>query len=110
MRRDDATWRARAACRACSTALFFPDPHDSSYRDCLAIAKALCAGCPVLEACRAHALRHPAERGIWGGLTEQERRALRASGQSFARSAGVMLAAKDPAGPDTACREPESAA
>ncbi|KOV41956.1 WhiB family transcriptional regulator [Streptomyces sp. H036] len=39
-------------------------------------AKAVCAGCPVRTECLAHALDHRIEHGIWGGMTERERRAL----------------------------------
>jgi WhiB family redox-sensing transcriptional regulator len=40
-------------------------------------AKRICADCPVLDACRSYALARPELLGIWGGLTEPERRALR---------------------------------
>ncbi|CCA58875.1 MULTISPECIES: WhiB family transcriptional regulator [Streptomyces] len=39
-------------------------------------AKALCAGCPVRAECLAHALDERIEHGVWGGMTERERRAL----------------------------------
>lgn len=39
-------------------------------------AKAVCAGCPVLAECLAHALDNRIEFGVWGGLTERQRRAL----------------------------------
>ncbi|WP_329127369.1 WhiB family transcriptional regulator [Streptomyces sp. NBC_01465] len=39
-------------------------------------AKALCTGCPVRTQCLAHALDNRIEHGIWGGMTERERRAL----------------------------------
>jgi WhiB family redox-sensing transcriptional regulator len=39
-------------------------------------AKALCSGCPVHATCLAHALDNRIEHGIWGGMTERERRAL----------------------------------
>lgn len=39
-------------------------------------AKALCAGCAFLDACRAYALEQDVH-GVWGGLTEEERRARR---------------------------------
>jgi WhiB family redox-sensing transcriptional regulator len=38
--------------------------------------KALCTGCPVRTECLAHALDHRIEHGVWGGMTERERRAL----------------------------------
>ncbi|MGW7264442.1 WhiB family transcriptional regulator [Streptomyces sp. NPDC054842] len=39
-------------------------------------AKALCTGCPVRTECLAHALDGRIEYGIWGGMTERERRSL----------------------------------
>lgn len=55
-------------------------------RERLAKAKAVCGRCPVLKECRKHALELPEEYGIWGGLTEEERIAIRASarGRRFA--------------------------
>lgn len=39
-------------------------------------AKAVCLGCPVRTECLADALDHKIEFGVWGGMTERERRAL----------------------------------
>jgi WhiB family redox-sensing transcriptional regulator len=39
-------------------------------------AKALCATCPVIMECRAHALKVREPFGVWGGLTEAERAVL----------------------------------
>jgi WhiB family redox-sensing transcriptional regulator len=39
-------------------------------------AKALCMGCPVRVECLADALDNQVEFGVWGGMTERERRAL----------------------------------
>ncbi|MCX5008371.1 MULTISPECIES: WhiB family transcriptional regulator [unclassified Streptomyces] len=39
-------------------------------------AKILCSGCPVLTECLAYALDQRIEHGVWGGMTERERRAL----------------------------------
>ena len=39
-------------------------------------AKQLCAGCPVRTECLAEALDNQMEWGVWGGMTERERRAL----------------------------------
>jgi WhiB family redox-sensing transcriptional regulator len=63
-------WVAQAACRGADTNLFFPERGDTA---AVQAAKAICRSCPVLELCRQHALSHPAERGIWGGLTASER-------------------------------------
>jgi len=39
-------------------------------------AKQMCAGCPVKAECLAEALDNQIEWGVWGGMTERERRAL----------------------------------
>lgn len=39
-------------------------------------ARRICAGCPVRAQCLAEALDNRVEFGVWGGLTERERRAL----------------------------------
>jgi len=39
-------------------------------------ARSVCRGCPVLRQCLAHALDERIEFGVWGGMTERERRAM----------------------------------
>ena len=39
-------------------------------------AKTVCSGCPVRTECLADALDNRVEYGVWGGMTERERRAL----------------------------------
>jgi WhiB family transcriptional regulator, redox-sensing transcriptional regulator len=66
-------WRHRARCRNVSPELFFPDATDNKQ---IAKAKAVCKLCPVQLQCREWALRTN-EAGIWGGMTDEERRAVR---------------------------------
>jgi len=68
-----ATWRRRAACRGIDADIFYPPTEDDS--DAVA-AKAVCAQCPVREACLEHALAHREREGVWGGCTERERRRI----------------------------------
>ena len=49
--------------------IFFPSTEDEER-----IAKRICDGCPVREQCLAYAVQNEINDGIWGGLTEQERR------------------------------------
>ncbi|CAM5366586.1 Transcriptional regulator WhiB [Streptomyces avidinii] len=71
-------WQSQAACRELGSARFFHPSgergEEREERD--AAAKRICAGCPVREACLEHALRTREPFGVWGGLTEEERRAL----------------------------------
>ena len=72
-------WRAQAACRREDPELFFPPGRDDVDSEQIAAAKAICASCEVVDACLAFALEHGIRDGIWGGLTDRERQALRRS-------------------------------
>ena len=55
--------------------LMFPHPNETW--ETRHIVK-LCAGCPVADPCRDYALHPDVDvHGVWGGLTEQERRRLK---------------------------------
>jgi WhiB family redox-sensing transcriptional regulator len=63
-------WVAKAACRT-------QDPDELFLRGAEQNkAKRICAGCPVRTECLAEALDNQIEWGVWGGMTERERRAL----------------------------------
>lgn len=72
-------WQVRAACRGPESVLFFP-PTTSERREERDLrerrAKAICGTCPVQRECRAYALSIREPHGIWGGLSETERRHL----------------------------------
>lgn len=70
-------WRTVAACRHADPELFFPPGRDDAATAQIAAAKAVCACCPVCRECLAFALAHRQHGGIWGGLTELERRRCR---------------------------------
>lgn len=76
-------WQADAACRRTGVdrELFFhPDgergPTGAQHRERQALA--VCVDCPVRSACLRHALAVPESYGVWGGMTEAQRRTLRA--------------------------------
>jgi WhiB family transcriptional regulator, redox-sensing transcriptional regulator len=72
-----ANWRDEAACRDADTDLFFPiGPSGPALRQ-LEEAKRMCRTCPVRARCLAWALDHGVTDGVWGGATEDERRAIR---------------------------------
>jgi WhiB family redox-sensing transcriptional regulator len=75
------SWRADALCAQTDPEAFFPDKGGSN-RD----AKATCLKCDVREECLAYALRTNQQFGIWGGLSERERRNLQ--GAKEHRNAG----------------------
>jgi WhiB family transcriptional regulator, redox-sensing transcriptional regulator len=67
----NATWRNRAACQGLDPDIFFPVSEDDAEE-----AKAICATCAVRQLCLEHALAVREREGIWGGLTERERRRI----------------------------------
>ncbi len=69
-------WRDDAACRGADPELFFPDGDIRSARAQVRMAKLTCRRCPVSATCLSWALASGQEAGIWGGLTEDERRRL----------------------------------
>jgi WhiB family redox-sensing transcriptional regulator len=75
---DNWEWQLLGSCRKEDTELFFhPEGERGPRRDNReAAAKAVCAGCPVVAACRAHALAAREPYGVWGGLAEHEREDL----------------------------------
>ncbi|QPL04937.1 MULTISPECIES: WhiB family transcriptional regulator [Actinomyces] len=71
-------WRYEGACRGMDSSVFFhPEGERGSSRRRRADgAKAVCATCPVLIRCREHALAAHEPYGVWGGMTEEERRSV----------------------------------
>ena len=80
---DEVAWRDAAACRDADPELFFPDGDTRAARAQVRTAKLICRGCPVSVMCLSWALASGQEAGIWGGLTEDERRRLHRRGPSF---------------------------
>ncbi|MGW7537793.1 WhiB family transcriptional regulator [Amycolatopsis sp. NPDC054798] len=68
----DTTWMLNGACADSDPDLHFPVGEGPANAAQIAEAKAVCARCPVLEKCREYGMTQP--YGIWGGLTETERR------------------------------------
>jgi WhiB family redox-sensing transcriptional regulator len=64
-------WRARALCAQVDPDIFFPDKGESP-----AAAKRVCASCEVRAECLQDALDRNERFGVWGGLSERERRVL----------------------------------
>ena len=66
-----------AACRDHDPELFFPLTAQGPGQEQLSAAKAVCGSCPIRSACLRWALDTGQEAGVWGGTSEDERRALR---------------------------------
>ncbi|GAA1228374.1 WhiB family transcriptional regulator [Prauserella halophila] len=69
-------WVQDAACRDEDPELFFPVSDTGPGSQQAARAKAVCARCPVRDLCLQQALDNGLDFGIFGGLTQEERREL----------------------------------
>jgi WhiB family redox-sensing transcriptional regulator len=65
-------WQRQANCMGVDPDLFFPE-RGASTRE----AKEVCRGCVVREECLEYALSNGEKFGIWGGMSERERRRIR---------------------------------
>jgi WhiB family redox-sensing transcriptional regulator len=70
--RAEESWRLDALCAETDPEAFFPDQGGSTRE-----AKRVCGGCAVRTECLEAALANDERFGIWGGLSERERRRLR---------------------------------
>ncbi|MGN6678906.1 MAG: WhiB family transcriptional regulator [Streptosporangiaceae bacterium] len=80
-------WRNHAACRDVDPELFFPIGNTGPALFQIDEAKQVCARCKVSEACLQWALDSGQDSGVWGGLSEDERRALKRRGVRVGASA-----------------------
>jgi WhiB family redox-sensing transcriptional regulator len=69
---DAQSWQERALCAETDPESFFPEKGGSTRE-----AKKICTGCEVKAECLEYALSNDERFGIWGGLSERERRRLR---------------------------------
>ena len=69
---DEDQWQERALCAQTDPEAFFPEKGGSTRE-----AKRICQGCEVRDACLEYALANDERFGIWGGLSERERRRIK---------------------------------
>jgi WhiB family transcriptional regulator, redox-sensing transcriptional regulator len=67
-------WHAKAACADLPTEHFFPSGSTGRALEQIARAKKICASCPVAAQCLDYALDTGQVDGVWGGMSEDERR------------------------------------
>jgi WhiB family redox-sensing transcriptional regulator len=72
-----ADWRSRSACLDENPELFFPVGTTGPAVTQVDEAKRICGGCEVRAQCLEWALQENQDHGVWGGLSEDERRSLR---------------------------------
>jgi WhiB family redox-sensing transcriptional regulator len=89
-----ARWRELAACRGTDLGVFFPERGESAEA-----ARQVCAACPVRQPCLDYAITNRIAYGVWGGLTERERRAMRSGWvRASRRERDLAILAADAAG------------
>jgi WhiB family transcriptional regulator, redox-sensing transcriptional regulator len=74
-RSDPLSWQDQALCAQADPEAFFPEKGGSTAK-----AKRVCLSCPVRRECLEFALENREGFGIWGGLSERERRGLKPGG------------------------------
>ena len=70
-------WRSRAACLEKDPELFFPVGNTGPALLQIEEAKSVCRRCPVIDTCLQWAIESGQDAGVWGGMSEDERRALK---------------------------------
>ena len=70
-------WRHQALCLDEDPELFFPIGNTGPALLQIEEAKAVCRRCPAVDTCLKWALENGQDAGVWGGLSEDERRALK---------------------------------
>ena len=84
---EGRNWQDEANCLGVDPDLFFPE-RGASTRE----AKEVCRGCVVREACLEYALANGEKFGIWGGMSERERRRIRRARALARRANGAVSA------------------
>jgi WhiB family redox-sensing transcriptional regulator len=69
---EEQSWQERSLCAQTDPEAFFPEKGGSTRE-----AKKICVGCEVRAECLEYALANDERFGIWGGLSERERRRLK---------------------------------
>ncbi len=89
----DDVWRDKALCRDTDPELFFPVGTTGQALIAMAHAKRVCSECTVTGDCLDFALDTNQDSGIWGGMTEEERRGIRRQRAADQRATRVRISA-----------------
>ena len=90
---SDDTWRDHARCRDTDPELFFPVGTTGHALLAIDYAKRVCSQCAVTQECLDFALDTNQDSGVWGGLSEDERRSIRRERAAAQRAARQQLTA-----------------
>lgn len=75
---ENVDWRNKAACRDEDPELFFPlNTNTKQGAEQIKEAKAVCNRCEVIGECLLWAMENSQDSGVWGGMSEDERKTLR---------------------------------
>ncbi len=97
-------WRHHAACREVDPEGFFPIGNTGPALLQIEEAKQVCRRCPVMESCLQWAVESGQDAGVWGGMSEDERRAYkRRAARVRARAHAGRPAAQARPGPGGPC-------
>jgi WhiB family redox-sensing transcriptional regulator len=80
---EPEAWQSWASCSETDPEAFFPE---KGRPDTAREAKRVCDGCPVVQECLDFAVKRDLRFGIWGGMTERERRSLHRAARREART------------------------
>jgi WhiB family transcriptional regulator, redox-sensing transcriptional regulator len=94
----EMAWIENARCIGEDPELFFPVGSTGPAIEQTELAKQVCLGCPVVDACLEWSLQTAQDAGVWGGMGEEERREIRRARRRAAAAAAAQA------------REPEFAA
>jgi WhiB family redox-sensing transcriptional regulator len=86
---DTMDWRHIAACREVDPELFFPIGNSGPALLQIEEAKQVCRRCTVVDECLRWAIDSGQDAGVWGGMSEDERRALKRRTLRLRARAGV---------------------
>lgn len=87
---SEFVWQDYAVCKETDPEAFFPEKGGSTKE-----AKRVCMGCPVQDSCLQYALDNEERFGVWGGLSERERRSIKRGRTPRPRRTHVAAAAAD---------------
>lgn len=88
------SWRYRAICRTEDPELFFPIGSTGPAAVQIEVAKSVCRECPVMNMCLEWSLATGQDAGVWGGMSEDERRSLKRR-RKRARDNNTLVAVGD---------------
>jgi len=97
-------WRHEAACREVDPELFFPIGNTGPALLQIEEAKQVCCRCSVMDECLRWAIDSGQDAGVWGGMSEDERRALKRRTIRLRARAHVLPARERYAKPTRECR------